>query len=184
MKTKEMVYAALFAALIAVLGMVPPIPLGFIPVPITLQTLGVMLAGSFLGRKTGAISLILFIVLVALGLPILSGGYGGLSPLLGPTAGYIFSWPIAALLIGWAAEKVWPKLTTWKLILIQIGFGVLLINLIGAPTMSLITHTSIWAGIAGSAAFLPGDLIKAVLAAIVTMQVRTISPIEEKIHGA
>ncbi|GAF09352.1 hypothetical protein [Paenibacillus pini] len=47
MKTKEMVFAALFAAFIAVLGMIPPIPLGFIPVPITAQTLGVMLAGCF-----------------------------------------------------------------------------------------------------------------------------------------
>lgn len=81
-----MVFAALFAALIGVLGMIPPIPLGFIPVPITAQTLGVMLAGGFLGKKTGSLSLILFIVLVALGLPLLSGGRGGLSALVGPSA--------------------------------------------------------------------------------------------------
>lgn len=184
LKTKEMVYAALFAALIAVMGMIPPIPLGFIPVPITLQTLGVMLAGGFLGKKTGAISLILFIVLVAIGLPILAGGNGGLAPLVGPTAGYIFSWPIAAFCIGWASEKIWPQLKTWKLIVINIGFGVVLVNLIGAPVMALITNTSVWAGIAASAAFLPGDLIKAVVAAVVVMQARAVSPIEEKVHGA
>ncbi|OWR32593.1 biotin transporter BioY [Saccharibacillus sp. O23] len=184
MKTKEMVYAALFAALIAVLGMIPPIPLGFIPVPITLQTLGVMLAGGFLGKKTGAISLILFIVLVALGLPILSGGYGGLAPLLGPTAGYIFSWPIAAFCIGWGAEKIWPSLKTWKLIAVNVVFGVILVNLIGAPVMSLITNTPIWAGLTGSLVFLPGDLIKAVLAAVVIVQARAVSPVEEKVLGA
>lgn len=50
LKTKELVYAALFAAFIAVLGLIPPIPLGFIPVPITAQTLGVMLAGCFWGN--------------------------------------------------------------------------------------------------------------------------------------
>lgn len=77
MKTKEIVYAALFTAFMAVLGMIPPIPLGFIPVPVTAQTLGVMLAGCFLGKKPAAMSLILFIVLVAIGLPILSGGRGG-----------------------------------------------------------------------------------------------------------
>lgn len=184
MKTKEMVYAALFAALIAVLGMIPPIPLGFIPVPITLQTLGVMLAGGFLGKKTGALSLILFIVLVAIGLPILAGGSGGLAPLVGPTAGYIFSWPIAAFCIGWASEKVWPRLKTWKLIAINAVFGVLLVNLIGATVMALITNTPIWPGLAASAVFLPGDLIKAVVAAVVVIQARAVSPIEEKVHGA
>ena len=48
MKIKNMLYAAMFAAIVAVLGLMPPIPLPFIPVPITLQTMGVMLAGSFL----------------------------------------------------------------------------------------------------------------------------------------
>ncbi|OWA37503.1 biotin transporter BioY [Saccharibacillus sp. O16] len=184
MKTKEMVYSALFAALIAVLGMIPPIPLGFIPVPITLQTLGIMLAGGFLGKKGGAISLILFIVLVAIGLPILSGGRGGLAPLLGPTAGYIFSWPIAAFCIGWAAEKVWPSLKTWKLIGVNVIFGVILVNLIGATVMALITHTPVWTGLTASLVFLPGDCIKAVLAAIVIVQARAVSPVEEKVLGA
>lgn len=105
MKTKELIYAALFAALIAVLGMIPPIPLGFIPVPITAQTLGVMLAGCFLGKRMGALSLIIFIILVAIGLPVLTGGRGGIAVLVGPSAGYIFSFPIAAGLIGWYSEK-------------------------------------------------------------------------------
>ena len=53
MKIKNMLYAAMFAAIVAVLGLMPPIPLPFIPVPITLQTMGVMLAGSFLGKRLG-----------------------------------------------------------------------------------------------------------------------------------
>lgn len=184
MKTKEMVYAALFAALIAVLGLIPPIPLGFIPVPITLQTLGVMLAGGFLGRKIGAISLILFIVLVAIGLPILAGGSGGLAPLVGPTAGYIFSWVIVAFCIGWATEKVWPTLKTWKLVLINLAFGIVLCNLIGATVMAMITHTSVGAGLLSALVFVPGDAIKAVLAAVVVVQAKAISPVEEKVLGA
>jgi biotin transport system substrate-specific component len=180
LKTKELIYAALFAALIAVLGMIPPIPLGFIPVPITAQTLAVMLAGSFLGKRMGTLSLVIFIILVAIGLPVLTGGRGGIAVLIGPSAGYIFSFPIAAGLIGWYSEKIWPKVRTWKLIAINLIFGVLLVSLIGAPIMALITNTSIWAGLVGALAFLPGDIIKAVIAAVITMQLKTISPIEEK----
>ncbi|WP_379127315.1 biotin transporter BioY [Paenibacillus sp. sgz500958] len=180
MKTKELVYAALFAALIAVLGLIPPIPLGFIPVPITAQTLGVMLAGCFLGKRMGALSLVVFIILIAIGLPVLTGGRGGLGVLVGPSAGYIFSWPVVAGLIGWYSEKIWPKVQTWKLITINLVFGVLLVNLIGASIMAWITNTAVWAGLTGALAFLPGDIIKAVIAAVITMQLKSISPIEEK----
>ena len=76
MKIKNMLYAAMFAAIVAVLGLMPPIPLPFIPVPITLQTMGVMLAGSFLGKRLGFISMLLVVVIVLLGVPILSGGTG------------------------------------------------------------------------------------------------------------
>ncbi|MRN54958.1 biotin transporter BioY [Paenibacillus monticola] len=183
MKTKELVYAALFAALIAVLGMIPPLPLGFIPVPITAQTLGVMLAGCFLGKRMGALSLVVFIILVAIGLPVLTGGRGGLAVLVGPSAGYIFSWPVTAWLIGWYSEIIWPKVQTWKLLVINLIFGVLLVNLIGASIMAWITNTAVWAGLVGALAFLPGDIIKAVIAAVITMQLKAISPIEEKVQA-
>lgn len=184
MKTKEMVFAALFAALIGVLGLIPPIPLGFIPVPITTQTLGVILAGCFLGKKTGSISVLLFIILVALGLPLLSGGRGGLSVFVGPTVGYFLSWPIAVFCIGWMTETIWSTLRTWKLIVINFVFGVVLISLIGAPVMALMTNTSVWAGVVGATAFLPGDLIKAILAAVIAVQLKAVSPIEEKIQNS
>ncbi|GIP23366.1 biotin transporter BioY [Paenibacillus sp. J22TS3] len=184
MKTKEMVLAALFAAFIAVLGMIPPIPLGFIPVPITAQTMGVMLAGCFLGRKTATLSIILFIVLVALGLPILSGGRGGLSVLAGPTVGYLLSWLLAAFCIGALTEKVWSALRVWKLVVINIIFGAVLVSLIGAPIMALITHTPIWVGLVKAAAFLPGDCIKAIIAAVIAVQLKAISPIEDKVNNS
>ncbi|MFB7640264.1 biotin transporter BioY [Peribacillus butanolivorans] len=184
MTTKEMVYSALFAALIGVLGLIPPIPLGFIPVPITAQTLGVMLAGCFLGRKMGGLSLIVFIVLVAIGAPLLTGGRGGLAVLVGPSAGYIWSWPLAAFIIGYFTEKVWSNVKTWKVVIVNIFGGVLLINLIGAPIMALITNTSVWAGLMASIAFLPGDLIKAFIAAIIAVQLKSVSPIQERMAAA
>ena len=103
MKIKNMLYAAMFAAIVAVLGLMPPIPLPFIPVPITLQTMGVMLAGSFLGKRLGFISMLLVVVIVLLGLPILSGGRGGLAVLTGPTGGFFIVWPFAAFLVGFLA---------------------------------------------------------------------------------
>ena len=98
MKIKNMLYAAMFAAIVAVLGLMPPIPLPFIPVPITLQTMGVMLAGSFLGKRLGFLSMLLVVVIVLLGVPILSGGRGGLAVLTGPTGGFFIVWPFAAFL--------------------------------------------------------------------------------------
>lgn len=99
-------------------------------------------------------------MLVALGLPLLSGGRGGFSALVGPSAGYILSWPVAAFCIGYATEEVWSNVKTWKIIVINLVFGVILVSLIGAPVMALITHTSIWAGLVGATAFLPGIVLK------------------------
>ena len=83
MNTRDIVLIALFAAIIVVLGLLPPIMLGFIPVPITAQSLGVMLAGCILGAKRGATAVLLVLLLVAIGLPVLSGGRGGLAVFAG-----------------------------------------------------------------------------------------------------
>lgn len=181
MKTKDLVYAALFAAFMTVLGFIPAIPLSFIPTPITIQTLGVMLAGCFLGRKMGALSMIIFLVLVAIGAPLLSGGRGDFAVLVGPTAGYLWSWPLAAYVAGYLVEKTWNKLKIWKVFLINVLAGVLIINLIGAPVMALITETSIWAGVVSSVVFLPGDLIKAIIASVILIQLKSVSPIQQKV---
>lgn len=79
MKTRDLVLISLFAAIIIALGLLPPITLGFIPVPITAQSLGVMLAGVVLGAKRGTLAVLLTILIAAIGLPVLSGGRGGLS---------------------------------------------------------------------------------------------------------
>ncbi|WMT43115.1 biotin transporter BioY [Paenibacillus sp. D2_2] len=117
--------------------------------------------------------------MVAIGLPILSGGRGGLSVLVGPSAGYIFSWPVAAFCIGFATEKVWTGIKTWKVFFINAVFGVILVSLIGAPVMALITNTSIWAGLVASTVYLPGDLIKAIIAALIAVQLKAFSPIKD-----
>ena len=96
---------ALFAAMIAALGLVPQITLGF-GVPITAQTLGVMLAGAVLGARRGAAAAGLFILLVALGLPLLAGGRGGLGVFTSPTAGFALGFPVAAFVTGLVVERL------------------------------------------------------------------------------
>ena len=106
MSTRDLVLIALFTAIIAALGILPPIELGFIPVPITAQSFGVMLAGAVLGARRGALSVALLLVLVAIGLPLLAGGRGGFSVFTGPTAGFLIGWIAGAFVTGLAAERL------------------------------------------------------------------------------
>ncbi|MDP3765716.1 MAG: biotin transporter BioY [Nanoarchaeota archaeon] len=103
-KLKGMVFAALFAALTAAVAWFK-IPLPFTPVPITLQTLVVLLSGAMLGPYYGALSMAVYIAVGAIGLPVFAGGASGIGVLLGPTGGYLFSYPIASFVTGKMLEK-------------------------------------------------------------------------------
>lgn len=103
-KLKGMVFSALFAALTGAVAWFR-IPLPFTPVPITLQTLMVLLSGAMLGPYYGALSMIIYLMLGAIGLPVFAGGSSGVAALLGPTGGYLFSYPVAAFVIGYMLKK-------------------------------------------------------------------------------
>ena len=121
-KLKGMVFSALFAALTAAVAWFK-IPLPFTPVPITLQTLIVLLSGAMLGSYYGALSMIIYIAVGAIGLPVFAGGASGIGVLLGPTGGYLFSYPIAAYVIGYMTEKkVIDKLQKYSLAIIMAVF--------------------------------------------------------------
>ena len=92
---KTLARIALFAALIAVLGLLPKLTLAS-GIPITAQSMGIMLAGTILGARNGALSVLLFLFLVALGLPLLAGGRGGMGVFAGPTLGYLIGFPLGA----------------------------------------------------------------------------------------
>ena len=101
---RNLTYIALFAALVAILGLVPQITLAA-GVPITAQSLGIMLCGTVLGAKRGALAVLLFLALVAAGLPLLSGGRGGLGVFTGPSVGFLIGFPIAAFVAGWIMSR-------------------------------------------------------------------------------
>lgn len=178
MKTRDLAYIALFAAITAVLGLVPLIPIG--PVPITAQNLGLMLAGAVLGARRGFLSQLLFLVVVAIGVPVL-GGSGGLAAIASPFAGYVLAWPVGAFVVGLLVEVWWRRLNVvWAFLACAVG-GVLLVDVIGAFVFGVLTHLSFWhGGVVGLFVFLPGDLVKAAIAAAIALGVRRSYPVIER----
>jgi biotin transport system substrate-specific component len=175
-KTRQLAFAALFAALTGVFSYVF-IPIG--TVPITLQTLAVMLAGCVLGARLGFFSQFIFVLLIGIGIMILPGGRTGLGVLLGPTGGYIVSWPFAAWLIGWFAEKAQKRDKPVVLLLLGnlIG-GILFVYVVGVAWLAHAAHFTLKQALAmGAYPFLPGDLLKAVAAAVIAAGVAKVYPI-------
>jgi biotin transport system substrate-specific component len=164
---KALVRAALFAALIAALGLLPPIPVPVIPVPVTAQTLGVMLAGAVLGPRRGALAVLIFLGAVLLGFPLLAGGRGGLGVLAGPGAGFLLGWVAGAFVTGLLSGKSLPRL-----ILACLVGGIGAVYVIGVPWMALAADLSLGQALVASAAFLPGDILKAGLAAFAARAVQ------------
>lgn len=170
--TRDMVLCALFAAIVAALGLMPPIPVAFIPVPVTAQSLGVMLAGAMLGARRGALALLLFLLLVAAGLPLLSGGRGGFGVFLGPTGGFALGFPLGAFAAGWLAERMPGRGNIASLFVACAVGGIVPVYALGVPWLSTVAGLPIDKALAGSLAFIPGDLIKAGIAAFVVAGVR------------
>lgn len=176
MSTRDIGLTALFAAVIVAFGFVPAIPLGFIPVPITLQTLGVMLAGLVIGPKRGAAACLVVIALVAVGLPVLSGGRGGLGVFVGPTAGFLYGWVPGAFLAGLIAEasdKPGRGVLT-RFIGLLVGAvvgGIIAVYALGILWLTFVTGLPFAKAALGSAVFLIGDGVKAIVAALIALKV-------------
>jgi biotin transport system substrate-specific component len=171
MKIKEMTSVAVFAAVMGALGVVPPIMLTFTPVPITLQTLGVLLTGGVLGARLGAMSQTIFLLLVAAGMPLLSGGRGGLSVFVGPSVGYLISWPITAFCIGYLLSR-FQNLKLQHVLMINLTVGILLIYLIGIPAQAFMMDIPVLEAVKLSLIYIPGDMLKAILASILVYRLR------------
>lgn len=156
---------AVFAALIIVLGMVTiPLPGG---VPITAQTLGVMLAGAVLGPRRAPLAVLLVLALAAVGLPVLAGGRGGLGVFVGPTAGYMLGWVFGAIVIG--AIMGSAKVTWWRTAVAVLVGGILVVYLFGIPVQSLVLGVDLLPTAASALVFVPGDILKAAAAVALTL---------------
>jgi biotin transport system substrate-specific component len=172
-RSSGLAYVSLFAALVAVFGLIPKIdlPLG---VPITLQTLGVMLAGCMLGPKKALQALLLFLAAVAVGLPLLSGGRGGLGVFVAPSSGYLIGFPIGALASGLLMAYLpvnSPRRAAISAFFASAVGGVLAIHVCGVIGLVMLAKLSWTQAFWGTLVFVPGDLIKCVLCAIVVHSV-------------
>lgn len=154
------------------------IPLPFTPVPVTGQTLGVILLGALYGPRLGALTMLAYLAEGLLGLPVFSMGTSAWSPsripglpvILGPTAGYLLAFPLAAWLVGRLAHRGWdrrvstaiPAMLAGELVILALGFSWLV-----AATAMLTGQVNLAAlFVAAVLPFLPGTALKITLAAL------------------
>lgn len=167
-KLQDITYAGLFAALTAVLGLIS-VPLPFSPVPISGQSLAIMLAGSILTVRQAAFSMLTFILVGAVGLPIFAGGTGGVGVIVGPRGGYLIGFLAGAIVI--SILKGSSK-NIWRLAVANIVGGIVVVYVIGVLWLSFVTGMDLQKAIvAGALPFIPGDLFKAFIASVLGVAV-------------
>lgn len=172
---RDLALVAVFAGVMAALGLVPAwTPPGF-TVPITAQSMGVMLAGGVLGGRRGALSMLVFLALVAIGLPLLAGGRGGLGVFAGPSVGFLVGFPVAAYVVGVLSERMRATASSAGrlaagLVANVVG-GVLVLYVFGVLGMAVNLRIPIDEATTLLWVFIPGDLVKAVVAALVVRAV-------------
>ena len=167
---RSVALVAVFAALIVAAAIVPGIPVGSLGVPITLQTLAVMLAGLSLGAVRGSLAVLLYLVLGIAGLPVFSGGRSGLQVMAGPSAGYLLAFLLAAFVVGLAAQQILRRArTAWRVPLFFLAAmltSVVVVHTLGVLGMTVTLDISLTEAFKADLAFYPGDIVKNVVAAI------------------
>src|ERR1700727_2665469 len=148
------------------------VPLGFTPVPVTMQTFAVLLLGLLFGPGPAFACLALYLMEGAVGLPVFSPhGPGGMVQLLGPTGGYLLSYPFAAALASWLYRR---GRRSFLAALTGAGLASILILAAGASWLGLLTHVKLSVVFAQSVApFLAGDAIKVLAAAACVSMLRS-----------
>ncbi|WP_129338995.1 biotin transporter BioY [Cellulomonas endophytica] len=160
-----------FAAFVVVCSVVPAVPLPF-GVPLTLQTFAVVLAGLVLGPVRGALAVLLYLALGLAGLPVFAEGTGGVGVLGKASVGYLLSFPLLALVAGALALPAWRRRRPLPLLVVAGLVGTLLVNHpAGVAGLAVRLGTGWREALALDLAFVPGDAVKVVLAAVVATAV-------------
>ena len=155
--------AVIFGGLFLALSSRIEVPM--VPVPITMQTFAVTLIGALYGWRLGAVTVLAWLGAAAAGLPLLASGKFGLTPFVGPTAGYLFAFPLAAMLTGWLAQQGWNGGKPWLAGLSMLAGNVLCLVIGAAYLSQLIGFEPAIA--AGVTPFLLGAVLKSIVAAMV-----------------
>ena len=171
MKTKDMTLIAVMAALICVAG---PLSLPIGPVPISLATFAVYLAGAVLGWKRGTLAVAIYLLIGLVGVPVFSGFSGGVQKLIGVTGGYLVGYLPCALITGLGvreadAGREQPK---WTLPLYMV-IGTAVLYIIGTAWFMIQTGNTLGASMGMCVVpFLPGDAIKIIAATLLAWPIR------------
>lgn len=165
---KNMCYVGLFTAVIAIMAQISiPMPLG---VPMTMQTFAITLAAIILGAKLSTISTLIYILLGAIGLPVLAGFSGGISKFVGPTGGFLISFPIMAFIIGYAVDH---RSAFKGAFVIGLIAGTVVNYIVGIAMFCILTQSSVAVGFTACVLpFIPTAIIKAILAALIGFPIR------------
>lgn len=156
--------AILAGALLVALGAQVAVPLPGTPVPLTFQVPAVLVVGALLGPRLGAASMGVYLALGAAGLPVFAPvGAPGLARLIGPTGGYLLAYPVAAA----AAGMLVADARSWLRLLAGLAVGLLVIHVGGVVQLAVLGGDVGTALRLGSVPFLPGDIIKVLLAGLV-----------------
>lgn len=172
----DLALIAAFAALTAVLALAPGVPVAGLAAPIVLQNLGVMLAGALLGWKRGAAAIALMILVGFLGVPMLSNGRSMWNVLGAPSLGFVIGYVLAAAVIGALVQARLPRAPWWWVLLACVVGGVVVDYAVAVPIYAARLNLSWWQTITAFAAYLPGDLVKAAIAAAVVPAVHRAVP--------
>lgn len=160
LSTKELILCAFFAAVVVIMAQIS-IPLPFTTVPLTMLIFGVAVTGLILGSKLGFISVLIYLLLGAIGLPVFAKFAGGIGVLLGPTGGYLLASPLMAYIVGYAKERSSSSIV----IFLGLVLGLITTYIIGTLMFSKITGNTIYQSILYCVLpFLTTDIIKLVLA--------------------
>jgi len=137
-----------------------PLPL----VPMTLQTLVVLLIGAAYGARLGAMTVLVYVAEAAIGFPVLAGPIGGLAPMVGPTGGYLAGFVVAAFVVGWFAERGWDRSVARLFVAMAIGHvAILALGFVWLAYGMHLGAEKAW--LVGVTPFLAGSLIKNALGA-------------------
>lgn len=163
LSTKEIIVCGLFASIAAVLSQVS-IPIPFTNVPLTMQIFAIMLTGMILGPKLGFISQIIYVSLGIIGMPVYAQMSGGIGIVLGHTGGFILSFPIVALIVGYFTRKYNNSVGIYSGMMI----GLICSYVIGTIQFCIITKMSFASGLMACVIpFIPLDIVKIILVYIV-----------------
>jgi biotin transport system substrate-specific component len=172
-KTKGLALSASFAVLLGLFSLIS-IPLPFDLVPITLQVLGVFLIAALLGPYYGTLSCLIYLMFGAVGLPVFHGGTYGVPIILGPTGGYLVSFPMATLVGGSISQTV-SRNRRMDMFRVAAGFAVSLfiIYTLGTVWLMEYLHLSLEkALLLGTVPFVGFDILKAIVAAPIVARLR------------